>query len=239
MKSSKPHKVDKLPVVGNFYGRRQGRPLRTGRRKLIEEHLPTFKIPVPTDGKITINDFFSTNINSIWLEIGFGAGEHLAFQAKKNPRIGIIGCELFVNGIASLLRHVNDESITNVRIVEASAGELVRALPDTSIDRIFLLFPDPWPKKRHHKRRIIQPEFLAEIARILSDGAQFRFATDHRIYARWALEAILSNQDFVWMAESADHWKLRPGDWPQTRYEASAQRSGASSLYFTFNRKQR
>lgn len=173
---------------------------------------------------------------SIWLEIGFGAGEHLAEQAESHPNIGFLGCEMFVNGIASLLRHVRDRDLANVRVAQADAKDLIAALPDDSIDRLFVLFPDPWPKTRHHKRRFVSGDTLDHLARILVDGAQVRFASDHPGYSAWTLALFLNHPAFTWPAEHPSDWRMRPKDWPATRYEAAALGQGRGSTYLTFRR---
>jgi tRNA (guanine-N7-)-methyltransferase len=175
----------------------------------------------------------------IWLEIGFGGGEHLAALAEANPDVGFIGCERFINGIASLLSHIQAANLGNIRIADADALDLLTALTAASIDRLFLLFPDPWPKTRHHKRRFINQGNLDNMARVLTDGAQVRFASDHSGYCDWALDRFLAHQDFTWVAETPADWRHRPENWPQTRYEATALAKGLKISYFTFKRSAR
>ncbi len=175
----------------------------------------------------------------IWLEIGFGAGEHLAAQAKEHGEIGFIGCEPFTNGVAKLVRTVESEDIGNIRIFSDDARLLIEALPDASIDRCFVLFPDPWPKRRHRRRRIISPDTLTEIARILADGASLRLASDHREYVRWMLFHTLVQGSFDWRARGPSDWRGRPSDWPATRYEEKAALRGTSSIYLEFSRRPR
>lgn len=179
---------------------------------------------------------FSRPRSDIWLEIGFGGGEHLAWQARNHRDVGFIGCEPYVNGIASFLRHVEEEGLDNVRIYADDARLLIAQLRDTSIGRLFVLFPDPWPKKRHHKRRLVNDRTLDHVSRILKDGAELRLATDHADYARWILRHMSRRKDFRWLAERARDWRSRPPDWPATRYEAKARRQGRAAIYLRYER---
>lgn len=156
----------------------------------------------------------------VWLEIGFGGGEHLAAQAARNPDVLLIGAEPFLNGVASAVRHIDEARLGNIRVHPGDVRELVEALPDASVDRVFILFPDPWPKARHHKRRLITEDFVAELARVLRPGGRLRFATDWRDYAAWALERLEGSPAFVWAAERADDWRQAPTDHVPTRYQA-------------------
>jgi tRNA (guanine-N7-)-methyltransferase len=172
-----------------LYGRRRGRRLRVGQQELLEELLPKLRIALPEAGEpFGADALFGPEIRDLWLEIGFGGGEHLAWQAARHPEIGFIGAEFFLNGIASLLGHLARGGIGNVRIHPEDARPLLHALPDRSIGRAFLLFPDPWPKARHARRRFVGPENLAELARILKPGAELRIASDDPGYVAWALE---------------------------------------------------
>lgn len=156
----------------------------------------------------------------VWLEIGFGGGEHLAGQAARARDVLLIGAEPFVNGVASALRHVEENALENVRLHHGDAREVVDALPDASLDRVFILFPDPWQKARHHKRRLIQPAFIENLARVVKPGGRFRFATDWSNYADWTLERMLARPDlFRWTSERADDWRIAPADHLTTRYE--------------------
>lgn len=175
----------------------------------------------------------------VWLEIGFGGGEHLAAQAERHVDVAFLGCELFLGGIASLLRHIRDRGLDNVRIVADDAGALMAALGEASISRLFLLFPDPWPKTRHHKRRLVNAETLDHLARILRDGATVRFATDDRGYCAWTLGRFLAHAAFDWPAEHPGDWRQRPADWPATRYERAAVKAGRRAAYLTFVRHPR
>jgi tRNA (guanine-N7-)-methyltransferase len=223
-----------------LYGRRQGRPLRAGRQALVDSLLPKLDVTLPTDtGRIDAAKLFPPAISAIWLEIGFGAGEHLSSQARAHPDTGFIGCEPFHNGVARLLADIDTHAIANIRIFRDDARLLLAALPDASIDRAFILFPDPWPKKRHHKRRIVGPATLPQLARILADGAMLRIATDDPGYKDWILHHVLASGAFDWTARGPADWRAPPADWPGTRYEAKAVKAGRDPAYFTFRRRTR
>jgi tRNA (guanine-N7-)-methyltransferase len=174
-----------------------------------------------------------------WLEIGFGAGEHLAWQAAHNPAIGIIGAEVYEAGIGVLLSAIDRERLGNVRIHHGDAVALLDALPPASIARAFVLFPDPWPKRRHWKRRFVSAAGLNRLARVLADGAELRLATDDPSYLVWMLQHILASPDFDWRPRGAGDWLTRPEDWPETRYEAKAVREGRRPTYLTLIRRAR
>jgi tRNA (guanine-N7-)-methyltransferase len=182
-------------------------------------------------------------VREVWLEVGFGGGEHLVWQAEAHSGIGIIGAEPYRAGVAKLLSKLASLSspadtrpLPKIRIYTEDARDIVAALPDASLSRLFVLFPDPWPKTRHHKRRFIQTEMLSALARVMKAGAELRFATDDAGYLVWALERLIAHPSFRWLAESADDWHARPGDWPQTRYEAKAIREGRPCAYLRFQR---
>jgi tRNA (guanine-N7-)-methyltransferase len=193
------------------YGRIKSRPIKPRQQGLMDSLLPRIAVDLaePLGG----------HAGETWLEIGFGGGEHMAAQAARNPGVRILGAEPFVNGVASAVRHVEEQGLSNVRIHHGDARDLVSALPSGSISRVFVLFPDPWPKARHHKRRIIQPELLAELARALKPGGRLRFATDWANYADWTLERVLRSGLCDWPAERADDWRAPPADHVTTRYE--------------------
>ncbi len=223
-----------------WYGRRHGKTLRPNRQKLVDELLPILRIDPHEDAlRGDLADLFRARCAEVWLEIGFGAGEHLAGQATQHPDTGIIGCEPFINGVASLLTHVDSGGLENVRIFDDDARLLMDALPDRCFERIFVLFADPWPKARHHRRRIMIEANLDRFARLLKDGGELRFASDHMDYVSWALERLMHHADFDWMASSAGDWRKPPEDWVETRYEAKARAKGDLPVYLRFARKQR
>jgi tRNA (guanine-N7-)-methyltransferase len=182
---------------------------------------------------------FAPTPDAVWLEVGFGGGEHLAAQAAAHPAIGIIGCEPFINGVVSLLGHVVRDDLANVRIWPESAVTLLDALPDASIARAFVLFPDPWPKLRQHKRRFVARANLDRLARVLTDGAELRVASDHADYVRWMLFELVSHPEFEWLARGPRDWRERPEDWPPTRYEEKARAAGLSPTFLRFRRHAR
>lgn len=206
---------------------------------MLDEWLPRLGVAIGAFGRLDPRALFSVAPTQIWLEIGFGSGEHLAAQAAAHPDVGFIGCEPYVNGIAGLLRQVAGARIANIRVFPDDARALIDALPDASVNRVFLLFPDPWPKTRHHKRRFIQPGNLDALARVLADSGEFRFATDHMGYARWALAHVTAHPDFTWTARRPADWREPPADWQPTRYEAKSAARGLSRAYLCFHRKPR
>ena len=202
----------------------------------MESLLPRIAVPDPSAGKLDPLAIIP-DTDETWLEVGFGGGEHLAWQAAQNPRVGVIGAEPFINGVAKLLVHVDEQGLENVRIHFGDARPLMEALPDASLSRIFVLHPDPWPKKRHYKRRMISPWFFEESARLLKSGGELRVASDIEDYVRWTLMHAQNAKDFEWTAMRADDWRVRPDDWPQTRYEAKSLREGRKPAYLVFRRK--
>jgi len=179
---------------------------------------------------------FSFDPDEIWLEIGFGGGEHLARQAAARPQIGFIGCEPFVNGVAKLLAEIDEQGFSNVRIHTGDAGALITAMPAGLLSRVFCLYPDPWPKRRHNKRRIISSGLIDELARVTRPGGQVCFASDIDDYCGWALQRFLNCSAFNWRARQSSDWREPWPDWRSTRYEAKAQREGRTSSYLTFQR---
>lgn len=214
------------------YGRIKSRPIKPRQAALVDELLPSLRPPEgPFDPRTLM---YGTR--EAWLEIGFGGGEHMASQAARAPDVLIVGCEPFLNGVASAVRHVAEQELKNVRIHDGDARELAARLPDASLDRVFILFPDPWPKARHHKRRIVQPEMVVELARVLKPGGRLRFATDVAGYADWALERILASPEFDWPAQKADDWRVAPSDHITTRYEEK-RLGDCEPVFFDFIRR--
>ena len=213
------------------YGRIKSRPIKPRQAALVETLLPQIRAPqAPFDPADLM-----PGAEEVWLEIGFGGGEHMASQAARAPNVLIIGCEPFLNGVASAVRHVDEQGLKNVRIKDGDARELIGHLPDACLNRVFILFPDPWPKARHHKRRIVQPEVLADLARVMKPGGKLRFATDVAGYADWALERVLASPDFEWAAERADDWRVPPADHITTRYEEK-RLGDCEPVFFDFER---
>jgi tRNA (guanine-N7-)-methyltransferase len=221
-------------TLRRLYGRQQGHKLRQGQQALVDEALP--RLSVPATGAIDSARLFGDD-RPLELEIGFGAGEHLAGQAAMRPDHGFIGCEPFLNGVVGALGHIRDRQLTNVRIHMGDALEVIERLADASLARAYLLHPDPWPKARHAKRRFMNRGPIDLLAAKLAPGAEFRFGTDHPIYCRWAMMVMGQNPHFEWLAEGPADFLVRPDDWPQTRYEAKARRLGHEVWYFRYRRK--
>jgi len=172
----------------------------------------------------------------LWLEIGFGGGEHLAAQARAHPDIGFIGAEPFINGVAKLLSAISDGALQNIRICDDDARPLLDAMAENSVDRAFVLFSDPWPKRRQNKRRFIVKENLDRLARVMKDGAELRFASDHMGFVSWSLQALIEHPCFSWNARRANDWRIPPEDWQPTRYEEKALARGERPAYLLFSR---
>jgi tRNA (guanine-N7-)-methyltransferase len=219
-------------TIRRLYGRRQGHKLREGQAALVESLLPEVAVP---EGPLDATALFSDD-RPLELEIGFGAGEHLAGQAAAAPDTGFIGCEPFLNGVVGALGHIRDGGLANVRLHMGDALEVMERLPDASLSRVYLLHPDPWPKARHAKRRMINHGPLDMIAAKLKPGAEFRLGTDDPTYCRWAMMVMNQRTDFTWTARTPVDFLTRPVDWPETRYERKARRQGHEVWYFNFER---
>ena len=236
---------DDQPPRRQLYGRRSGRPLRPARARLVESLLPRLSLTLETAASARgLAALFETGPEKrgpeeLWLEIGFGAGEHLAAQAAARPEIGFLGVEVFVNGIASLLARIEAAGLRNVRIYQGDGRDLLEALPEALLTRVSVLFPDPWPKIRHRRRRIIQAATLDHLARVLRDGGELRLATDDPDYLTWMLEKTTAHPAFEWRARRAADWRRRPADWPPSRYEQKALARGATPTYLRFRRRER
>ena len=200
------------------FGRIKSRAIKPRQAALFETLLPSIALPDPKAGPIDPKALMP-GAAAVWLEIGFGGGEHLAEQAARHPDTLMIGCEPFLNGVGSALRHIDERGLKNVRIHADDARDVMAALPDASLDRVMILFPDPWHKARHNKRRLVQDAFAAEIVRLLKPGGGLRFVTDWKDYADWALEKFERTHGLVWQAEAADDWRTAPADHVVTRYE--------------------
>jgi len=233
-----PGQPDQIPGRRRIlYGRRRGRPLRRDQQGLIDTLLPRLAVTLPESGAFDPAALFDVRPREIWLEIGFGGGEHLAAQAAAHPDIGIVGCEVFENGIAKLLGEIARRDLANVRILTDDARLLLSALPPASIGRVFILFPDPWPKQRHHKRRIVTTQTLDTLAAVMADGAELRLATDDVDYLAWMLARVPVHPAFSWLVDRPEDWRSRPADWPATRYEAKAIAAGRRPYFLRLHRR--
>lgn len=217
-----------------LFGRSRGKTLRPGQQRLIAEALPRLEIE---PAALRAPGLFDFAPREVWLEIGFGSGEHMAAQAAARPDVGYIGCEPFLNGVAAALAALAQAGLRNVRIRHGDAQSLVAAAPDAFFSRMFILYPDPWPKRRHHKRRVISSELIRALARVLRPGGELRFATDIDDYAGWTLRRFLASPEFRWTAGAADDWRKPWPEWRPTRYETKARKAGRGSVYLTFVRR--
>lgn len=219
------------------FGRRRGRKLSSRQDQLMADLLPRVGVDPSGPPLADIRTLFPADATEYWLEIGFGGAEHLIWQAKHNGRVGLIGCEPFEDGLVKALTAIEDGDLKNVRLFGDDVRPLLRWLPEASISRVFMLFPDPWPKKRHHKRRLFSADLLRLLARVMAPGAEMRLATDIGDYARTALLAVAQTPEFRWTADCAEDWRVRSPDWPATRYEAKAGREGRRCYFFRFLRE--
>lgn len=219
------------------YGRRRGRRRSGKKAELWSEVLPRFALAVDQGSTLDLPNCFDPRVREVWLEIGFGGGEHLIRQARTHPDVGIVGCETYEDGVVKVLSALETERQTNVKLWAVDARELIKQLPAACLGRVFILFPDPWPKKRHHKRRLVAPRTVDELARVMRPGAELRVATDIGEYATAILLAAASHPCFRWPATAPADWRERLSDWPSTRYEAKARGAGRRCYYFRFERK--
>lgn len=219
-----------------FFGRRKGKPLRNQQIDTIENLLPLLKIDLESAPPQNLVALFPADVRSVRLEIGFGGGEHLVWQARAHKDVGLIGCEVFEDGVVKLLSAVDEGALANVRVSMEDARAVLRWLPPASIARAFILFPDPWPKKKHVKRRLVSAHTLDLLARVMQPGAELRIATDIGDYLRTILLAFRGHPSFAWQAEGPQDWRVRATDWPGTRYEAKAEREGRRRYYLRFLR---
>lgn len=221
--------------AGVLHGRLQGRKLRPGQAALLGDLLPRYALP--PEGPLDPAGLFEVPVDALRLEIGFGAGEHLFAQAEACPDMGFIGCEPFRNGIVGLLGRLAATPRPNLRIHAGDGGSVIDRLPDRSLTRLDLLYPDPWPKRRQRKRRFVSGAMLQRLARVLVPGGTFCFATDIDDYAGWTLARVLASPAFAWEARTADDWRLPWPGWTETRYEAKARRAGRPPVYLVFTRR--
>ncbi len=218
-----------------LYGRQRNKNVKPRQIALIDTLLPSVRLPEPEQGPIEPAALMP-GAREVWLEIGFGGGEHLAHVAAANPDVLMLGAEPFMNGVGRLLAEIDDRKLQNIRVRYGDARPLIEALPTGVFSRLYVLHPDPWPKKRHWKRRLIAPWFLDEAARLLKPGGELRVASDWPGYVEWTLMHVLSRRDFRWTAQGASDWRERPADQPMTRYGEKAIREGRTAAYLRFER---
>ena len=218
-----------------FFGRRSGKKLHVGQQAVFDATLPALEITL--DGTLDPRTLFP-EAERIIVEIGYGGGEHLALEASRYPETGYIGCEVFTGGIGKMVQTIAAEGLSNIRLFTDDAFKLLVELPDGCLDEVYLLYPDPWPKTRHHKRRFVSPTTLGELARVIRPGGKFHFATDIEDYANWTLAHIVRTPDFGFAPERPGSWHEPYPGWAPTRYEVKARREGRLvSFYFTFHRR--
>jgi tRNA (guanine-N7-)-methyltransferase len=220
-----------------FFGRRRGKSLSPLQADVMARLLPALKLDLASPPPASLRSLFPVGVDRVWLEIGFGGGEHFAHEARRLPQTGFIGVEPFVNGLAKLVAALDEEPLANVRLHDDDATVLLDWLPDASLAGIDLLYPDPWPKKRHWKRRFVSPVNLDRFARVVEPGGLFRFASDIDTYVEWTLEACREHGAFVPLSEDPEDWRTPYEAWPGTRYEAKAVREGREPAYLTFVRR--
>jgi tRNA (guanine-N7-)-methyltransferase len=223
--------------IRRLYGRAKGHKLREGQAQLVDTLLPA--ISVPAEGPVDTATLFGDapgHGRPLHFEIGFGSGEHLAYRADMLPDHGFIGCEPFLNGVATALMHIRDKHLPNVRLHMGDALDVLERVPDGALRFLYLLHPDPWPKARHAKRRMMNHGPMDLIAAKLQPGGEFRLGTDDPIYCRWSMMVMNQRSDFEWLANAPDDFLVRPGGWPETRYEAKARRKGHEVWYFRYQR---
>lgn len=227
-----PHQAKEL----RSFGRRHGRKLSPRQQMLLDDVLPRLALDLERLPPAPLTKLFAAPVGEVWLEIGFGGSEHLIWQAAHNPAVGLIGCEPFEDGVVKALTAITEEQLPNVRLHADDARDVLRWLPPASVSRAFVLFPDPWPKRRHVKRRLVSTATLDLLARVLKPGAELRIASDIGDYLRTILIAFQPRTDFRWTAACASDWRERGTDWPPTRYEAKAHREGRKGYFLRFVR---
>lgn len=222
-------------TLNRLYGRSVGKPLRAGQQELVDNLLP--QIAVPEDGPVTAERLFGFD-RPLHFEIGFGSGEHMAARADMLPDHGFIGAEPFLNGVAAALVQIKEQRLANIRLHHGDALEVLSRIPDGALSFLYLLHPDPWPKARHAKRRMMNDGPVEMFAAKLKPGGEFRFGTDHPVYLRHALMVMQRHTDsFEWLAQTPADFQNRPGGWSETRYEAKARKQGHEVWYFRYRRK--
>jgi tRNA (guanine-N7-)-methyltransferase len=221
---------------GAFFGRRKGHPLRAGQASLIEGLLPDLALDLGRPAPVDLGTLFQMPVDGVRLEIGFGGGEHLVHEARAHPGSGFLGCEAYVNGMAKALAAIKAEGLNNIRLHHGDALALLDWLPAGALSGVDILYPDPWPKRRHWKRRFLSDDRIGRLGRVLRPGGELRFATDWPDYAEWALLRFIRSPLFRWSAERADDWRKPWPQFPGTRYEEKAEKQGRPSTYLTFLR---
>jgi tRNA (guanine-N7-)-methyltransferase len=227
---------DAVHPSGSFFGRRKGHRLRAHQADLIEHLLPRLAVQIGNPGPADLAELFDPPAEAVRLEIGFGGGEHLIAEALAFPGPGFIGCEPYVNGMAKILTRIEAQNIANIRLFAGDAAELLAWVPARALTRIDLIHPDPWPKRRHWKRRFVQDETVAAMARVLKPGGEFRFVSDIDGYCAWTLAHLSRSPDFIWTAERACDWRQPWPDYTRTRYGAKAEREGRRATYLCFRK---
>jgi tRNA (guanine-N7-)-methyltransferase len=241
-----PRNKNSFPMKSQLYGRRKGRSLRGTKQRLWNDwrHTVTFSLP-EANTSLNVQELFKSNplqnaapltSQEFWLEIGFGSGEHLIHQALHNPKIGLLGCEAFVNGIANALLQMHTQKISNIRIFPNDVRLLLPSLPPASLARVFILFPDPWPKARHQKRRLITASFVDALARVLKAGGDLRLATDDAAYAEEMRKILADDKRFIGLQNAPEQWQIPPADWHPTRYEQRGKKLDRMCNYFSYKR---
>lgn len=225
---------DKSDILIRSYGRKRGKVLRSHRATALETVLPRITVVLPEKGVLDPAGLFDFPVRQVWLEIGFGSGEHLLHQAQQNPDIGMIGCEPFVNGVAALCRDLEKQQVKTIRIFPDDARTLMAKIAPHSLQKIFILNSDPWPKARHHKRRFIQTETLDDLHGLLVRGGLLRMSTDHTDLATWLIDKTYHHPKFQWTATCAGDWKNRPADMPETRYQHKGMTQGRDTVFLDF-----
>lgn len=223
-------------AAGNFYGRRKAKPLKNEQAQAMSDLLPELRIDLETPAPQRLGNLFPHNPDTTVLEIGFGGGEHLIHRAKLHPEIGFIGCEPFINGMAKASQAIRINDLTNIRLYDEDATQLLEWLPDECLSRIDLLYPDPWPKKRHWKRRFLNEDNVKRFHRVLKPSGEFRFASDIESYVNWGLRHVLDHGGFEWTANKASDWQGPWSEWISTRYEKKAIREGRTPCYMIFEK---
>ncbi len=219
-----------------FFGRRRGKTVSPRQAAALEAGLGRYRLDLAAPPPARLEDLFSAPVSEIRLEIGFGAGEHLIHEAARQPSVGFIGVEPFVNSMAKMMAALAGRPSPNLRVHDDDATQLLDWLPAASVSGIDLLYPDPWPKKKHWKRRFVNPANLGRFARVMKPGGRFRFASDIQSYVNWTLQACAEDGRFEWLVRDPEDWKRPFEEWPGTRYEAKALREGRSPAYLTFAR---